>query len=73
MLHGEGWGAGLGFPGIVLDAESPTVTVHVLESPALTASEWERLDAFEGPGYRRTAVVVVTADGELAASIYALA
>ena len=51
-LHAEGWGATLGFPAVVLDTEGPEVRVRVFESSDLP-DHWERLDRFEGPGYRR--------------------
>ena len=67
-----GWGAGLGYPGLVLDPEGPEIEVDVFESSALP-EHWDRLDAFEGPGYRRVTVDVATAEGALRASIYVLA
>jgi gamma-glutamylcyclotransferase (GGCT)/AIG2-like uncharacterized protein YtfP len=67
-----GWGAELGFPALVLDPEGGEVEVDVLESPALDG-HWPRLDAFEGPGYRRTSVVVTTDEGPLTAYLYVLA
>ncbi len=45
------------------------VAVQVLESPALPDA-WPRLDAFEGPDYRRILVAVDTADGTRVANIY---
>jgi gamma-glutamylcyclotransferase (GGCT)/AIG2-like uncharacterized protein YtfP len=71
FLHQEGWGAALGYPGIVLAADGPQVEVDVFESHELS-SHWERLDAFEGPGYERVAVNVSTDEGPLAACIYVL-
>ncbi len=75
-VHGAlveaGWGAELGYPALILDPEGTSVEVFVFESEALV-DHWSRLDAFEGPGYRRTAVDVWTAEGVLAASIYVLA
>ena len=68
----SGWGAALGYPGLILDAEGAAVEVQVFESPDLP-SAWSRLDAFEGPGYRRVVTEVATEDGALAASIYVLA
>ncbi len=68
----DGWGAELGYPGIVLDPDGPVVDVMVLESEDL-ADDWPRLDEFEGPRYRRTTTTVETADGPLDASIYELA
>jgi gamma-glutamylcyclotransferase (GGCT)/AIG2-like uncharacterized protein YtfP len=62
----------MGYPGIVLDADGPLVEVEVFESEALP-NHWHRLDAFEGPGYRRVAVTATTDEGALTASIYVLA
>ncbi|MEM9783333.1 MAG: gamma-glutamylcyclotransferase family protein [Pseudomonadota bacterium] len=72
-VHGylveAGWGAKDGFPGIRLDADGPEVDVHLFTSPDL-ADHWARLDAFEGPGYRRVAVTVETEAGGVSAFIY---
>lgn len=70
-LREQGWGADLGYPGITLDPEAPPVEVMVLESELL-ADQWDRLDAFEGPGYRRAVTTVETVSGDIAASIYVL-
>jgi gamma-glutamylcyclotransferase (GGCT)/AIG2-like uncharacterized protein YtfP len=67
-----GWGAALGFPGLVLDEAGPAIEVHLFESPDLPL-HWGRLDAFEGPGYRRVATRVRTAEGEFEAFVYAVA
>jgi gamma-glutamylcyclotransferase (GGCT)/AIG2-like uncharacterized protein YtfP len=67
-----GWGAKVGYPALILDADGPPIEVNVFESRALP-HHWHRLDAFEGSGYRRVAVDVSTADGVLSASIYVLA
>jgi gamma-glutamylcyclotransferase (GGCT)/AIG2-like uncharacterized protein YtfP len=75
-VHGwlveEGWGAELGYPALIPNPDGPRIEVFVFESPALL-DHWQRLDAFEGSGYRRTAVDVFTAEGVLTASIYVLA
>lgn len=71
-LVAAGWGAGLGFPGLVLDPTGLEIAVMLLESPDLPG-HWPRLDAFEGPGYRRVTTEVRTVGGELAAWIYVLA
>jgi gamma-glutamylcyclotransferase (GGCT)/AIG2-like uncharacterized protein YtfP len=71
-LAEQGWGAAMGYPGIVLDANGPLIEVEIFESPALP-DHWDRLDAFEGPGYRREAVTVTTDEGALRAFIYVLA
>jgi gamma-glutamylcyclotransferase (GGCT)/AIG2-like uncharacterized protein YtfP len=67
-----GWGAKLGYPGFILDPDGALTEVFVFESPALRA-HWHRLDSFEGPGYRRVAVDVSTAEGIRPASIYVVA
>lgn len=71
-LHEAGWGAKMGFPGLVLEETAGEVAVQLFESDDLPA-HWERLDAFEGSGYRRVPVIVRTRAGDLAASIYVLA
>lgn len=71
-LFAEGWGAAMGYPGLVLDPAGPEVEVQLFESADLPA-HWPRLDAFEGEGYRRAVVPIGTADGELNACIYVLA
>ena len=66
-----GWGAALGYPGLILDPAGPAVEVHLFESAELP-DHWPRLDAFEGPGYRRDVTQVTTEDGVLAAWIYVI-
>ena len=71
-LYAQGWGAALGYPGLVLDPEGPEVEVQLFESADLPA-HWPRLDDFEGAGYRRVTTEVGTAQGPLCACIYVLA
>lgn len=66
-----GWGAALGYPGVIVDPAGQPVAVQVLESEALP-QHWERLDAFEGEGYRRVVVTVETEGGTIEACLYAL-
>ena len=66
-----GWGGEMGYPGIELDPDGQEVSVQVFESADLP-DHWERLDRFEGPGYQRVAVEVLTAAGPIEAQIYAL-
>lgn len=54
----DGWH---GYPGLVLDG-GDEVDVHVLRS-RLLPEHLARLDAFEGPGYRRVVADVHLADG----------
>jgi len=58
----EGWGAGVGFPGIVIDEQGPEVEGLVFSSQSLEA-HWERLDDFEGDGYQRVLTVARLKDG----------
>jgi gamma-glutamylcyclotransferase (GGCT)/AIG2-like uncharacterized protein YtfP len=71
-LVDAGWGSDLGFPGLVLDDQAYAIPVSVFESSDLP-QHWQRLDTFEGEGYRR-APVSVTIDGEqVEAYVYTLA
>ena len=58
-LVAAGWGAGLGYPALVL--ESADLPAH-----------WTRLAEFEGAGYERVVTTASTTDGDLATSIYVL-
>ena len=71
-LRNEGWGAGQGFPGLVLDAAGEVVAVDLLTSQDLP-DHWARLDAFEGAEYRRVLTEVTTPEGDFEAHIYVLA
>ena len=57
-LHQEGWGAALGYPGLVLDEHAENVTGLVFSSEQLP-NLWPMLDEFEGEGYQR---VLTTAE-----------
>jgi len=48
----EGWGAAVGYPGIVLDEHGGEVQGFLFSSESL-AEHWDRLDEFEGEGYER--------------------
>ena len=68
----RGWGAALGFPALILAENGEDVEVHVFVSPDLPA-HWDRLDAFEGSGYRRAQARVETTEGKVDAWIYVAA
>lgn len=68
-FHEAGWGMTHGFPALVWSPDAPEVAVHVLESPDLAAA-WPRLDAFEGPAYRRQLVPVTASSGRRLAYAY---
>lgn len=74
-VHGRlleaGWGAGMGYPALILDPDGTAIDVYVLESADL-ADHWSRLDEFEGSEYERVEVTVHTATGDVPAFIYAL-
>ena len=66
-----GWGAALGYPALTLDPSGPAVDVQIFESADLP-DHWARIDAFEGPGYRRVITQVKTPEGLLEACIYVI-
>ncbi|ALB66245.1 gamma-glutamylcyclotransferase family protein [Cronobacter dublinensis] len=71
-LMNKGWGAQMGFPGIVLDGSDNRVEGFVFASEHL-ADHWAALDEFEGEGYERVPVNVMTKNGEcVSASVYQL-
>ena len=70
-LLNAGWGAGLGYPALVLGTDGSAVEVDVFASPDLP-EHWSRLDEFEGAGYVRVVTTVTTASGHIDAFIYVL-
>jgi gamma-glutamylcyclotransferase (GGCT)/AIG2-like uncharacterized protein YtfP len=56
------WQGRPSYPGFRPDPDGPLVPVLILSSPHLT-EQWDRLDRFEGPGYRRVVVEVFAPDG----------
>ena len=68
----KGWGASMGYPGLVLDEGGDAVRGHLLTSPNLDA-EWPGLDELEGEEYERVEASVILESGETArAQIYVL-
>lgn len=68
-LHATGWGTTYGFPALRWHPDAGAVNVQMLTSEHLPAA-WEKLDAFEGSGYRRIIVPVTTAHGVILANVY---
>lgn len=69
-FHNAGWGSRKGYPGMTWNPNGQPIPVRVLKSEALV-DHWQRLDDFEGSGYRRILVPVDTDDGALlVANIY---
>lgn len=63
-LLDQGWGAGMGYPGIVLDNTGNCVEGYVFYSEHLS-EHWDALDEFEGEEYARVPVDVTTENGEI--------
>ena len=70
-LVDAGWGAGLGYPALILDPNGSAIHVQIFESADLP-DNWSRLDDFEGPGYQRVVTKVRTSAVDIDASIYVL-
>ncbi|MCG8683442.1 MAG: gamma-glutamylcyclotransferase [Desulfobacterales bacterium] len=60
-LYQEGWGADMGYPGIVLNDDGDTVQGFVFNSENLY-EHWTALDGFEGEAYQRVLTTVKLAD-----------
>jgi gamma-glutamylcyclotransferase (GGCT)/AIG2-like uncharacterized protein YtfP len=58
----EGWGAAVGYPGIILDEHGGEVEGFLFSSESL-AEHWARLDEFEGEGYERVLIKVKLQNG----------
>lgn len=71
-LEERGWGAALGFPGLVLDTSGNDVVEGLLISSPALPKRWAELDEFEGPGYERVEATVRTATGKVRAFVYTL-
>ena len=67
-----GWGAEMGFPGLVLDDAGDDIEGHVFVSENLS-QHWTALDDFEGEEYQRQSTTVrLSAGGTINAYVYAL-
>ena len=60
-LHPAGWGAAMGYPGIVLDENGEEVEGFLFSSDKLS-DHWGKLDEFEGEVYGRVLAVVKLRD-----------
>ena len=71
-LVSAGWGAAVGYPGIILDQQGSEVQGFLFSSERL-AEHWARLDVFEGEGYERVlTTVTLTNSTAVDAYIYQL-
>lgn len=57
------WSGTFGYPGFAAEPEGPLQPVLVLVS-AFLPEHWDRLDAFEGPGYERRVIDVFDRSGD---------
>ncbi|HCQ7769775.1 gamma-glutamylcyclotransferase family protein [Enterobacter kobei] len=62
-LINKGWGAEMGYPGIVLDDSGNRVQGFIFTSVNLP-NHWDVLDEFEGAEYERVPVDVTTSSGQ---------
>ncbi|XYQ53402.1 gamma-glutamylcyclotransferase family protein [Pectobacterium carotovorum] len=62
-LLNKGWGAEMGYPGIVLNNSGQRVYGFIFTSENLK-THWDFLDEFEGDEYERVPVSVITSGGE---------
>jgi gamma-glutamylcyclotransferase (GGCT)/AIG2-like uncharacterized protein YtfP len=73
-LWEHGWGAALGYPGIVLDERGTDRVDGLVFTAAALEQHWDRLDEFEGEGYRRVLTRATLDDGTVVdTDIYVLA
>lgn len=67
-----GWGAGMGYPGLMIDASGNEIHGQVFTSLNLRA-KWADLDEFEGKEYSRIMTSVTLQNGEqVQAYVYVL-
>ena len=73
-LWEQGWGAALGYPGIVLDEQGADRVDGLVFTSEELDQHWQRLDEFEGEGYRRVVTSATLADGGVVETyVYVLA
>jgi len=60
-LKQQGWGAEMGYPGIVLDNTGDEIKGYIFFSDKLDY-HWDELDDFEGEEYKRILIKVKTKD-----------
>ncbi len=62
-LHQKGWGAEMGYPGIVIAKDGKKVNGFIFSSKNL-ANSWAQLDEFEGEAYERLIVEAELKNGK---------
>ena len=72
ILHQEGWGSEMGYPGISLDKDGDRVEGFLFTSDKIS-EHWPELDEFEGNAYKRVLTTVGLQNGAVTdAYIYTL-
>lgn len=67
-----GWGADMGFPGLVISQDGEEIQGHVFASNNLER-HWAALDEFEGVEYQRVlATVTLVSGSQIEAYVYVL-
>lgn len=67
-----GWGADMGYPGLVIDDSGSEIQGYVFAASNLS-DRWLELDEFEGEGYERVLATVKLLNGEyVPAHVYVL-
>lgn len=71
-LEHAGWGAAMGFPGLVIHNDGEEIQGHTFLSENF-ADHWDYLDEFEGSEYERVLTTVRLTEGQLVeAFVYTL-
>ena len=63
FLRAEGWGADMGYPGLVADEAGEDIQGHIFISNSLT-KHLSYLDEFEGDGYERIEIIAYLENDE---------
>lgn len=72
ILYAAGWGADIGYPGLMLNSEGDDVQGQVFISSSLSA-HWNELDEFEGEEYKRVLADITLSSGErVSAYVYVI-
>ena len=72
MLVEAGWGAGIGYPALLLDDSADPIPGQIFTSESLE-HHWKELDAFEGEEYERVLAQAQWSDGTpVTAFVYVL-
>ena len=72
ILHQEGWGSEMGYPGISLDKDGDRVEGFLFTSDKIS-EHWPELDEFEGNAYKRVLTTVGLQNGAVTdAYVYTL-